>query len=29
VICEYLDKTTGSVQLFRFQDLKPEEEEKE
>jgi len=28
-ICEYTDKATGSVQLFRFQDLKPEEEEKE
>lgn len=26
VVCEYIDATTGNVQLFRFQDLKPEEE---
>lgn len=29
VICEYIDKTTGSVQLFRFQNLEPEPEEKQ
>jgi len=29
VICEYVDKTTGSVQLFRFQNLEPEPEEKQ
>lgn len=28
VICEYIDKATGSVQLFRFQDLRPEEKKK-
>lgn len=29
VICEYVDKTMGSVQLFRFQNLEPEPEEKQ
>ncbi|HEU5230042.1 MAG TPA: CRISPR-associated protein Csx19 [Ktedonobacteraceae bacterium] len=26
VVCEYIEATTGNVQLFRFQDLKSEEE---
>ena len=29
VICEYVDSITGSVQLFRFQNLEPEPEEEQ